>query len=226
MVSLTHGLTVVSSTEMYTWDKPYSFLLLLLHFPTLISPQITWIYPFPCLWFLPYTSHNKHFAISKCSSPVFHNVSLCSQAATPLSPKGTPALTHLDMCHSWRLRLSPGSSSGRGPEKMLISLGPCCGRWVSPATVAPRTLGLVKMDLWWAGGSWERSYEKTGMGTVWAPIHHSLSVVLCGCAQELLARNLTNTAVSTHAIISLKIPVKTLMKRYPLELLHSMQSAL
>lgn len=38
---------------------PDLFMPLFLYFPTLTSPQITWTSCFPCLWFLPYTCHNK-----------------------------------------------------------------------------------------------------------------------------------------------------------------------
>lgn len=55
--------------------RPDIFTPLFLYFPAVASPQTTWTYPFPRLWFLPYTPRNKPHAISKCSSPASHNTS-------------------------------------------------------------------------------------------------------------------------------------------------------
>ena len=57
---------------VYRQLPPFSPLSLC--FPKIFPPQTTSIPPFPCLWFLPYTS-GKFCAIPKCSSPATHNVS-------------------------------------------------------------------------------------------------------------------------------------------------------
>lgn len=113
-----------------------------------------------------------------------------------------------------------GGAQGRCSFLRVLTVGshlPLCPsaplgswRWASDGLVAP-AMGLGEV----------RAGRYLGPS-----IHHGLSSVLCGRAQEPSAHNSKNCAISTHTIISLKIPMKTLTKIYLLELLHSTQLAM
>lgn len=76
-------------------------------------------------------------------------------AVTPLCPKSDPVLTHHRVCHTLALGLKaawePWEGSGQGvpPSESLVWVPVCCCALCSS--------GIVEMDLWRAGGSWDRA---------------------------------------------------------------------
>lgn len=140
-----------------------------------------------------------------------------------LSPKDAPGLTDLNGYHAWKPRLSLGMSpgvGGRPKEDMHFSLTLL---WVPTYCMCPHA----------PWGSWRWSSDglvilgmrmgEARIGWCLGSPHPSWSP--CSPHWEFLAGNLKNSAISTHAIISLKILMRALMKIYVLELLHSTQSA-
>ena len=164
-------------------------------FPLLLLPQSPEPTPFPAFGSLP--THRIISLVQSQNALLLHPI----MWPTPLGSNTLEsqwALQHwliLMGVNAWRPGLSPGSSPGRGPEKVFIPLSPYCGspcaplgsrRWTSDRLVAPG-MGL--------GEARAGSY-------LGSPIHHGLSLVLCGCAWELSANNLTNCHLhSRHHLI-------------------------
>lgn len=157
------------------------------------------------------------YVITNCFSSASHNSSHNPMQQCHWAPK---------MLQHWLLLMGimpgdPGHLLGSvlecegGPKKTSISLWPYCG--FPPTSVSPCSSGLMEMELWWAGNSRHGPGTSQDWGLFGLP---QPTWSLCSPHWELLAHNLKNSAIS-NAIISLKILMRTLMKVYLLELLHS-----
>lgn len=167
--------------------KMVSFIPLSFYFPHLFLPKSPKSLPFPT-----FGSPSKHLikkscAIPKCSFHASHNVSYSLRQQIPLVWKviwraGTIDLILMDFMHGqW------GQWTGCPFLKSLIWVPLChC------ASVLLRSCGPL-MGLWWTDGSsvmWLGAARQGFICPVLSTPCLCLSVLLCGCVDELLPHNL------------------------------------
>lgn len=95
-----HGQTSVVTSTLSAHDWPF-FNPSPLYFPTLVHPQVTSGHPFPCLWFLSYTSHKQ-----LCANPKYLHRIMCP---IPLGSNSPQVL----LCYSpwWVSQLNTGAET-------------------------------------------------------------------------------------------------------------------